>query len=55
MDEVIEKILNHVIKETEGFTFSDQSFIFTELSERMTQLSHDALMMEYGLKEEDFE
>lgn len=29
--------------------------MFTELSERLTGLSHNALMAEYGLKEEDFE
>lgn len=51
MDEIIEEILNYAIKKSEGFSFSEQSFIFTELSE----LSHDALMVEYGLKEEDFE
>lgn len=55
MDETIEKILNYAIKKAEGFSFSEQSFIFTELSERLTRLSHDALMAEYGLKEEDFE
>lgn len=55
MDEVIEAILNDAIKKAEGFSYSEQSFIFTELSERFTALSHDALMAEYGLKEEDFE
>lgn len=42
-------------QKSEGFSHSDQSFIFTELSERLSALSHDALMVEYGLKEEDFE
>ena len=51
MDEVIEAILNDAMKKSEGFSFTDQAFIFSELSE----LSHDALMAEYGLKEEDFE
>lgn len=55
MDETIETILNYAIKKAEGFSFNEQSFIFTELSERLTRLSHDALMAEYGLKEEDFE
>lgn len=55
MDETIEAILNYAIKKSEGFSHSDQSFIFTELSERLSALSHDALMAEYGLKEEDFE
>ena len=55
MDEIIEAILNYAIKKAEGFLYSEQSFIFTELSERLTTLSHDALMAEYGLKEEDFE
>lgn len=55
MDETIEAILNYAIKKAEGFSFSEQSFIFTELSEGLTRLSHDALNAEYGLKEEDFE
>ena len=54
MDEVIEAILNEAMKKLEGFSFCDQSFIFSELSERFSELSHDALMTEYGLKEEDF-
>lgn len=55
MDEVIEAIVNYAIKKSEGFSFSEQSFMFTELSERLTGLSYNALMAEYGLKEEDFE
>lgn len=55
MDEVIEAIVNYAIKKSEGFSFSEQSFMFTELSERLTGFSHNALMAEYGLKEEDFE
>lgn len=55
MDEVIEAILNEAMKKSEGFSFTDQAFIFSELSERFSGLSHDALMAEYGLKEEDFE
>jgi len=55
MDEVIEAIVNYAVKKTERFTFCDQAFIFTELSERLTGLSHDVLMAEYGFKEEDFE
>lgn len=55
MDEIIETILNEAMKKSEGFSFTDQAFIFSELSERFTGLSHDVLMAEYGLKEEDFE
>lgn len=53
MDDVIEAILNSAIKKAEGFSFSGQSFIYSEVSERLTNLSHDALMAEYGLTEED--
>lgn len=53
MDDVIEAILNSAIKKAEGFSFSDQSFIYSEVSERLTNLSHDALLTEYGLTEED--
>lgn len=55
MDEVIEAILNYAVKKAGNFSSGDQSFIFSEVSERLTRLSHDALMAEYGLKEEDFE
>lgn len=55
MDEIIEVIVDYAAKRSEGFTFGEQSFIFTEVSERLTALSHDALMAEYGLREEDFE
>jgi len=55
MDEVIEAILNDAMEKSEDFSFTDQAFIFSELSEHFSGLSHDALMAEYGLKEEDFE
>ena len=51
MDEAIEVILNSIIKKAGGFSYNEQSFIFSELAERLT---HDALMAEYGMKEEDF-
>lgn len=54
MDEVIEVVLNSIIKKVEGFSYDEQSFIFSELAEQLTRLSHDALMAEYGMKEEDF-
>ena len=54
MDEVIEAILNNAMKKAEDFSSIDQSFIYSELAERLTSLSHDALMAEYGMKEEDF-
>lgn len=55
MDDTIEAIVDDAIKKAEGFSCGEQSFIYSELSERLTRLSHDALMVEYGLKEEDFE
>lgn len=55
MDEVIDQIICNAIESARSFPFSDQSFIFSELAERFSGLSHDALMAEYGLKEEDFE
>ena len=54
MDEAIEVILNSIIKKAGGFSYDEQSFIFSELAERLTRLSQDALMAEYGMKEEDF-
>ena len=46
MDEVIEAILNDAVEKSEDFSFTDQAFIFSELSERFSGLSHDALMAE---------
>ncbi len=36
MDEIIEAILNDAMEKSEGFSFTDQSFIFSELSERFS-------------------
>lgn len=55
MDEVIESILNEAVEKAMSFSPCDQSFIYSELSDRLSELSHSALMAEYGLKEEDFE
>lgn len=55
MDEVIEVILNDTVEKAMAFSPCDQSFIYSELSDRLSELSHTALMTEYGLKEEDFE
>ena len=54
MDDVIEAILNDAIKKADDFSYGDRTFKFSELSERFSNLSHDALMAEYGIKEEDF-
>lgn len=55
MDATIETILNDAVEKAMAFSSLDQSFIYSELSDRFAELSHEALMNEYGLKEEDFE
>lgn len=55
MDAIIEAILNDAVNRALAFSSLDQSFIYSELSDRFAELSHEALMSEYGLKEEDFE
>lgn len=55
MDATIEAILNDAVDRAMVFPALDQSYIYSELSDRFSELSHAALMAEYGLKEEDFE
>lgn len=55
MDATIEAILNDAVDRALAFSSLDQSFIYSELSDRFSELSHTALMAEYGIKEEDFE
>lgn len=55
MDATIEAILNDAVDRAMVFPIPDQSYIYSELSDRFSELSHAALMAEYGLKEEDFE
>ncbi|KAA4626500.1 hypothetical protein F3B52_28720 [Bacteroides ovatus] len=55
MDEVIEAIVNDAVERATAFSPGDQSFIYSEVSDRLSDLSHTALMTEYGFKEEDFE
>ena len=55
MDEVIEAIVNDAVEKSNGLFPGDQSFIYSEVSDRLSDLSHTALMTEYGFKEEDFE
>lgn len=55
MDATIEAIVNDTVNQAMAFSGIDQSFIYSELSDRFAKLSHEALMSEYGLKEEDFE
>lgn len=55
MDATIEAILNDAVDRALAFSSLDQSFIYSELSDRFAELSHETLMSEYGLKEEDFE
>lgn len=55
MDAIIEAILNDAVEKAMAFSNLDQSFIYSELSDRFSELSHTALIAEYGIKEEDFE
>lgn len=55
MDEVIEAIVNDAVERATAFSPGDQSFIYSEVSDRLSDLSHTALITEYGFKGEDFE
>ena len=50
MNEVIEAIVNDAVERAMAFSPGDQSFIYSEVSDRLSDLSHTALMTEYGLK-----
>lgn len=54
MENEIETLINYIIKKVEGLPCDEQSFIYSELSGHLASLSHNALMAEYGLKEEEF-
>ena len=53
MDDIIEAILSEATKKANGLSLTEQSFVYTELSEHFTRLSYDAMMAEYGIIEED--
>lgn len=53
MDEIIEAILSEATTKANRLSLTEQSFVYTELSEHFTRLSHDAIMAEFGMKEED--
>ena len=52
---MIEAIVNDAVERAMAFSPCDQSFIYSEVSDRLSDLSHTALITEYGFKEEDFE
>lgn len=47
MDEVIEKIVAMAEEAAAGFGHCDRSFIYGEVAERLTDLQHDELCLEY--------
>jgi hypothetical protein len=53
MNETIEKTIKMVTDAIAGYSFTDQAFILTEMSERLKDEAHDALCAEYGFNEED--
>lgn len=47
MDETIEKIVSLAEAAAAGFGHCDRSFIYGEVAERLNNLMHDELRMEY--------
>lgn len=52
---MIEAIVNDAVERATAFSPGDQSFIYSEVSDRPVGFIAYALMTEYGFKEEDFE
>lgn len=52
MEEVIEDIVKYVQKKTCDFSYMDQYYMLTELSERMNDIGREALQIEYMIEEE---
>ena len=47
MDEVVEKIVAGAKKQVSGFGYTDQWQILTAIAERLQDLGHEALKLEY--------
>lgn len=47
MDEVVEKIVAEAKKQVSGFGYKDQWQILTAIAERLQDLGHEALKLEY--------
>lgn len=52
---MIEKLVDDTMRDISGFTWIDQSFILSEVSHKINELSETCLMNEYGLSEEDLQ
>lgn len=51
MDEVVEKIVAEAKKQVSGFGYTDQWQILTAIAERLQDLGHEALMLEYMIED----
>lgn len=47
MEEVINKIMEYIQKETENFSYMDQQMMYDEIAGKLTDMSLDALKNEY--------
>lgn len=51
MDEVVEKIVAEAKKQVSGFEYTDQWQILTAIAERLQDLGHEALKLEYMIED----
>jgi len=51
MDEVVEKIVAEAKKQVPGFGYTDQWQILTAIAERLQDLGHEALKLEYMIED----
>ena len=47
MEEVINKIMEYILKKTENFSYMDQQMMYDEIAGKLTDMSLDALKNEY--------
>lgn len=51
MDEVVEKIVAEAKKQVSGFGYTDQWQILSEAAQRLEDLGHEALKLEYMIED----
>ena len=52
MDETIDTLVEKIVNSLSGWSWPEQAYIPTEISERLKAEAHECLEIEYGLTEE---
>lgn len=52
MEELIETVVNEAVSRISDIPFDEQVYVYSELSDRMSKLSDQALLAEYRIRED---